>query len=139
MWPQFQLRDRPGDPAGPRMRPYGDWQTGLLYADGTPKPAFHEYGAPAFATCRRSHNRRWIEIWSRMRGPQVAATAQIEIRARTGRGHRQRRLAPGDHLPPATPRRSPGDTDCGRDPGRRDHALHPVAAQDNGTRALERR
>ncbi len=80
MWPQFQLRDRPGDPAGPRMRPYGDWQTGLLYADGTPKPAFQEYGAPAFARCRRSHNPRWIEIWSRMRGPQVAATAQIEIR-----------------------------------------------------------
>lgn len=81
MWPQFQLRDRPGDPAGPRMRPHGDWQTGLLNADGTPKPAFHEYGAPAFASCTRSHNRRWIAIWSRMRGRQEAANLQVEIRA----------------------------------------------------------
>jgi len=86
MWPQFQLRDRPGGPAGPRMRPYGDWQTGLIYADGTPKPAFAEYGAPAFASCTRGHNRRWIAIWSRMRGVQAAANLQVEIRSRAPRG-----------------------------------------------------
>ncbi len=82
MWPQFQLRDRPGDPAGPRMRPYGDWQTGLLNADGTPKPAYHEYRTPAFASCRRSGKRRWIEVWGRVRGAEQGTSAQLQVRSR---------------------------------------------------------
>ncbi|MBW3607704.1 MAG: hypothetical protein KY463_05015 [Actinobacteria bacterium] len=82
MWPQFQLRDRPGDPAGPKMRPYGDWQTGLLNADGTPKPAYHEYRTPAFAACRRSGKRRWIEVWGRVRGADEASSVQLQVRTR---------------------------------------------------------
>ncbi|MFP5363460.1 MAG: hypothetical protein ACLGI5_12110 [Thermoleophilia bacterium] len=80
MWPQFQLRDRPGDPAGPRMRVYGDWQTGLLNADGTPKPAYHQYRTPAFAACRRKGKRRWIEVWGRVRGADQADAAELEVR-----------------------------------------------------------
>ena len=82
MWPQFQLRDCPGDPAGPRMRAYGDWQTGLLNADGTPKPAYHEYRTPGFAACRRRGNRRWIEVWGHVRGTQQPANVQVQVRTR---------------------------------------------------------
>lgn len=82
MWPQFQLRDRPGDPAGPKMRPYGDWQTGLLNADGTTKPGYHEYRTPAFAACRVSAKRRWIEVWGRVRGAELPASAQVQVRTR---------------------------------------------------------
>ena len=82
MWPQFQLRDRPGDPAGPRMRAYGDWQTGLLHNDGTPKPAYHEYRTPSFASCRRSGKRRWIEVWGRVRDAQQPTAVQLQVKAR---------------------------------------------------------
>jgi len=80
MWPQFQLRDRPGDPAGPRMRPYGDWQTGLLYADGTPKPAYAQYATPSHAACQRIGKRRFIAVWGRLRSAQQPADAELQIR-----------------------------------------------------------
>jgi hypothetical protein len=76
MWPQFQLVDRPGDPAGPLMRPFGDWQTGLINADGTAKPAFAQYRTPAFARCVRSGKRRVVEVWGRLRGGRAVATVQ---------------------------------------------------------------
>lgn len=82
MWPQFQLRDRPGDPAGPNLRAFGDWQTGLLEADGTPKPAYAEYATPSFAACRRSAGRRWIEVWGYLRGAEDSATAELQVRDR---------------------------------------------------------
>jgi hypothetical protein len=81
MWPQFLLRDRPGDPAGPQMRPFGDWQTGLLYADGTPKPAFAAFRTPTYARCVRDGRRRMVEIWGRVRGDDVRRTATVETRA----------------------------------------------------------
>jgi hypothetical protein len=80
MWPQFQLRDRPGGPAGPQMRAFGDWQTGLLNADGSAKPAYAEYRTPAFAACRRSGNRRWIEVWGRVRGAAGSGSAEVQVR-----------------------------------------------------------
>jgi hypothetical protein len=76
MWPQFQLVDRPGDPAGPLMRPFGDWQTGLIDAEGNPKPAFAQYRTPAFARCVRSGGRRVVEVWGRLRGGRAVATVQ---------------------------------------------------------------
>ena len=82
MWPQFQLVDRPGDPTGPRNRPFGDWQSGLIYADGTAKPAFHAFRTPAFASCRRVGKQRWIEIWGRVRGSATPVTATVEMRKR---------------------------------------------------------
>lgn len=64
------------------MRPHGDWQTGLLNADGTPKPGYHEYRTPTFAACRRSGKRRWIEVWGYVRGAQEPSSAQLQVRAR---------------------------------------------------------
>jgi hypothetical protein len=81
MWPQFQLRDRPGDPAGPAMRPYGDWQTGLIDAQGVPKPSFAAFRTPGFARCRTSGGRRVVAVWGRLRGPQTGVPA-VEVRPR---------------------------------------------------------
>lgn len=80
MWPQFQLYDRPGDPAGPQMRAFGDWQTGLFYADGTPKPAYAQFGTPSVALCHRRGGRRWVEIWGRVRGADGPATVDVQAR-----------------------------------------------------------
>lgn len=74
MWPQFQLIDRPGDPAGPRMRAFGDWQTGLYYEDWSPKPAAAAYRTPTFAACVRRRGRQVVMVWGRLRdGPPAAA------------------------------------------------------------------
>jgi hypothetical protein len=81
MWPQFQLRDRPGDPAGPRMRPYGDWQTGLIDAAGVPKPAFALFRTPGFARCHTARGRRVVAVWGRLRGPE-RGTPAVDVRAR---------------------------------------------------------
>lgn len=83
MWPQFQLRDRPADPAGPTMRPYGDWQSGLLDAAGAPKPAFALFRTPGFARCRTYRGRRVVEVWGRLRGP-AAGTLAIDVRRSPG-------------------------------------------------------
>jgi hypothetical protein len=75
MWPQFQLIDRPGGPAGPRNRPFGDWQTGLYYEDWSPKPAAATYRTPTFAECVRRHGRRQVLVWGRVRDRVPAAVS----------------------------------------------------------------
>ncbi|MCW3065710.1 MAG: hypothetical protein JWN32_2882 [Solirubrobacterales bacterium] len=87
MWPQFLLRDRPGDPAGPRMRPFGDWQTGLFYADGSQKPVVADFRTPTFARCVRTGRRRVVEIWGRVRGEDRRETATVESRLAGPTGH----------------------------------------------------
>jgi hypothetical protein len=78
MWPQFLLRDRPGDPAGPQMRAFGDWQTGLFYADGTPKPAAADFRTPTFATCVPAGKRKMLMLWGRLRDSS-GVSAQVEV------------------------------------------------------------
>jgi hypothetical protein len=76
MWPQFQLLDRPGGPAGPRLRPFGDWQTGLYYEDWSPKPAAAAYRTPTFAGCVHRGGRTRVLVWGRVRD-RVAATVSV--------------------------------------------------------------
>jgi hypothetical protein len=83
MWAQFQLRDRPGARAGPAMRRYGDWQTGLIDEAGVPKPAFALFRTPGFARCRTSGGRRVVAVWGRLRGPETGTVA-VDVRARPG-------------------------------------------------------
>jgi hypothetical protein len=78
-WPQFLLRDRPGDPAGPLMRPFGDWQSGLLYADGSPKPAYAEFRAPAAAECVATTGGLRTRIWARLRQPPAGVAGWVDI------------------------------------------------------------
>lgn len=79
MWPQFQLIDRPADPAGPEMRPYGDWQTGLYYDDWSPKPAASRYRTPTFAGCLRQGDRTRVLLWGRVRDPVDAAVSAVRV------------------------------------------------------------
>jgi hypothetical protein len=80
-WPQFLLRDRPGGPAGPKLRDFGDWQTGLEDADGVPKPAYAAFRMPAVAICRRRETR--LLVWGRWRGVP-GASARVQRRTATG-------------------------------------------------------
>jgi hypothetical protein len=80
-WPQFLLDDRPGDPAGPAMRPFGDWQSGLFTADGAPKPAAATFRTPTFAACAGPSRRPVTLVWGRLRGA-AAGTVRVELRAR---------------------------------------------------------
>jgi len=75
MWPNFQLIDRPGDPAGPKLRPFGDWQTGLYFEDWSPKPAAATYRTPTFAGCVRRGGRTRVLVWGRIRDRVPAAVA----------------------------------------------------------------
>ena len=78
MWPNFELVDRPGWRAGPDMRLFGDWQTGLYFADGTPKPAAAVYRTPTFAACVRRGGRTQVMVWGRIRGSRETAAARLE-------------------------------------------------------------
>jgi hypothetical protein len=80
-WPQFLLRDRPGGPAGPALRDFGDWQTGLEDAKGVPKPAYGAFRMPAVALCQRQGTR--LLVWARWRGVP-GATARVQRRSASG-------------------------------------------------------
>jgi hypothetical protein len=78
MWPQFLLRDRPDGPAGPQMRMFGDWHTGLFFNDGTPKPAATTFRVPSFAQCVTSGKRNFTMIWGRLRGANAASASVVQ-------------------------------------------------------------
>ena len=77
-WPQFLLRDRPDGPAGPQMRMFGDWHTGLFFNDGSPKPAATTFRVPMFAQCVYSGGRRFTQIWGRLRDPSSSSSSTVE-------------------------------------------------------------
>jgi hypothetical protein len=71
MWAQFMLRDLDGAGVG------SDWQSGLYFADGTPKPAAQTFRTPSFAACVRRGGKRWTLIWGAVRGGD-ARQARVE-------------------------------------------------------------
>jgi hypothetical protein len=74
MWAQFMLRDLPGDALG------SDWQSGLYFADGRPKPAASTFRTPSFATCVRSGRQRLVMVWARVRGAESPANVTLEAK-----------------------------------------------------------
>jgi hypothetical protein len=86
---QFLLRDLPyTGPENPVHRPQGHWESGLLYADGRPKPM-----ADAFRVGLHAERiGRSVELWGRVRG--IAPGAEATVERRIGRG-RWRALASG--------------------------------------------
>jgi hypothetical protein len=82
-WPQFLLRDQPPAQAAvsdSASRPYGEWYTGLLRADGAPKLAAATFRMGLFA---QRAGRRTL-LFGRLRlGPQ---TVRAWIERRAGRG-----------------------------------------------------
>jgi len=85
MWPQFQLYDRPSAPPRPGMREYGDWQSGLFFADGSPKPAAATFATPVHAECAPGAARPWVLVWGRLRNKGFQTSARVEVRGRAGR------------------------------------------------------
>jgi hypothetical protein len=75
MWAQFMIRDLAGNGLG------SDWQSGLYFADGTPKPAAASFRTPSFAACERRGRSRWVMVWGRVRGDRSPGNAAIESSA----------------------------------------------------------
>lgn len=85
MWAQFLLTDRPGDPAGPQMRPFGDWQSGLFDVHRRPKPAAAVYRAPVVARCvSRAGRRTWVEIRAGLRSGRGGEQPVVDVFAAKG-------------------------------------------------------
>ncbi|HEX8083169.1 MAG TPA: hypothetical protein VF529_02700 [Solirubrobacteraceae bacterium] len=78
---QFLLRDLPyTGPEHPQRRPMGHWESGLLFADGRPKPMADAFRAGLHA----ERIGRRVELWGRVRGVPDGAAATVE--RRVGRG-----------------------------------------------------
>jgi hypothetical protein len=74
---QFLLRDLPySGPANPIRRQQGHWESGLLFADGRPKPMAGAFRAALHAD--RGDGR--THLWARVRGMPEGAEATIERR-----------------------------------------------------------
>jgi hypothetical protein len=88
---QFLLRDLPyAGPANPVRRPQGHWESGLLFADGRPKPMATSFRVGLHAERLR---RRRTELWGRVRG--IAPGAVATVQRRVGRRGRWRAVANG--------------------------------------------
>ena len=88
---QFLLRDLPySGPANPVHRPQGHWESGLLFADGRPKPMAETFrvGLHAAKAGRRT------ELWGRVRGIAPGASAIVE--RQVGRRGRWSTVASGE-------------------------------------------
>ena len=83
MFPQFLLNDLPPREAGPATgstkRPFGDWQSGLYFADGSPKLAAESFASPTFSQAVRGPDgTRVVMVWGRLRSPGGIADVRIE-------------------------------------------------------------
>ncbi|HEX8206530.1 MAG TPA: hypothetical protein VF587_10775 [Solirubrobacteraceae bacterium] len=79
---QFLLRDLPyAGPANPVRRPQGHWESGLLFADGRPKPMAGSFRVGLHAA-RLGRGR--TELWGRVRGIAPGAEATVERRGGGG-------------------------------------------------------
>ena len=87
---QFLLRDLPyTGPANPVRRPAGHWESGLLYADGRPKPMADAFVVGLHAA-RRADG--LVDLWGRVRGVEEG---EATIERRAGRSRRWRTVATG--------------------------------------------
>lgn len=87
MFPQFLLNDLPpregGPTTGSKKRPFGDWQSGLYFADGSPKLAAQTFGSPTFSQrVRGPKGTPVVMVWGRMRSP--GGTSNVRIEAQRG-------------------------------------------------------
>ncbi|MEX2196607.1 MAG: hypothetical protein WD844_15100 [Thermoleophilaceae bacterium] len=103
-YPQFLLRDLgtvSAAAAARGKRPYGDWQSGLLFEDGSPKPSLTSFRYTLHATCvtarvrrkywrrglSRTIPRRVVMLWGHVRpgSGRRELTVGIERRGEEGR------------------------------------------------------
>lgn len=87
MFPQFLLNDLPpreaGAQTGSNKRPFGDWQSGLYFADGSPKLAAASFASPTFSQRVRGRDgKSVVMVWGRLRSPGGTADVRIEAERR---------------------------------------------------------
>jgi hypothetical protein len=85
---QFELYDSPPNPLY-KKGTHGYWdtfQTGLLFQNGTPKPAFAAYRMPIWIPSAHFHAGSSVEVWGQLRPADggAGATAQVRWRGATG-------------------------------------------------------
>ena len=83
MHAQFLLRDIDATHSGRRPGTRGHWrdfQTGLQYADGTPKPAAQAFRLPLHAEVRHDAGRRAIVLFGGVRPGHRARLVRVEAR-----------------------------------------------------------
>jgi hypothetical protein len=85
---QFRLTDGTLLAAAGRAR-FGEYQSGLMFADGRPKRAFHSFTDPFWISDRTPRRGRRIRLWGQVR-PGSRRIVVLEYRTRSGR--RWRRL-----------------------------------------------
>jgi hypothetical protein len=62
---QYEWRDDPLIVKGPGARAYGGWQSGLLFADGRPKPVLAAFPVPLWVTARPGFAA--VSLWGQVR------------------------------------------------------------------------
>jgi hypothetical protein len=83
MWPQFLLRDlgrRSDADVAAGKRAYGDWQSGLLFVDGSPKPSLTSFQLALHADCRMEKGKRQVLLWGHVR----TGASEVQLTVRKG-------------------------------------------------------
>ena len=86
---QFLLYDSPPDPRYPPSDTFGYWdtfQTGLLYADGRPKPSFYAYRLPIFLPDPVLKPGSPTLVWGLLRMAPRNSSQRAQIQWRSGTG-----------------------------------------------------
>lgn len=82
MFPQFLLKDMgtvSAEAAARGKREYGDWQSGLFFNDGSPKPAASSFPLALHVDCVTQRKRKLLVIWGHVRpgdGPRPVTIEQ---------------------------------------------------------------
>ena len=84
---QFRLTDGALLALNGRAR-FGEYQSGLLFADGRPKRAFHSFTDPFWISDRTPRRGRRIRLWGQVR-PGGRRIVILEYRTRSGRSWRR--------------------------------------------------
>jgi hypothetical protein len=86
---QFLLFDSRPDPRYPpgSHKHWDTFQSGLLYADGTPKPAYRAYALPIWLPAPQARGGASVPVWGQLR-VAAGATARVLVQWRSHRAYR---------------------------------------------------
>ncbi len=156
-WPQFLLRDLgvvSAEKAARGARPHADYQTGLLFEDGTPKPSAQSFKNALFVDCvsskvrpaRRKPRKRKPRVRGKRKqvvrkaakrrkaGKRRGTAKRRKLGKRAKRAPRQRLLIWGHVRPGASPQRVVlEESRAGVSGWRASRTAHSVRAHNRGT------
>jgi hypothetical protein len=90
---QFLLIDSPPDATYPKgsVRYWSTFQTGLVYLNGVPKPAFYTYRLPIFI--RSPAGSSTVAVWGMVRAARPGTTQRVDVQWQAAGGGAWRALA----------------------------------------------